>query len=122
MKKSLLAMAAVLLSVAYAGGTAQAAECYSSGTRVGVVQKFSEKGLFNKSYEGQLVQDGIRTKGDAGGATNIWRFSVLDPAIARKIDDASLNGQPVALRYCQALFHNHLSTSTPYVVTDVVAR
>lgn len=117
-----LRIAAIALSLCVgAVSTASAAECYASGTRVGTVQKISEKGLFKKSFEGELVQEGIRTKGDAG-VTNVWHFSVLAPGIARQIDVAAASGKPVLLRYCESLLHNVLATSTPYVVTEVVPR
>lgn len=100
---------------------ADTSSCYSAGVRTGTIQKFSQTGVFTKSWEGQLVQDGIHTNGKSG-VTNVWKFSVTDPTVARKIDEITFAGKPIALRYCSSLIHNPLSTGTPYVAVDVVAR
>jgi hypothetical protein len=98
-----------------------AADCYSTGVRRGEIQKFSIKGVFNKSWEGEMVQDGIRTKSTSNGkagVTNIWKFSVTDAAVAKKIEDAMFSGGEVAVKYCQSLFNTGIFTNTSYVVTD----
>lgn len=120
MKKAFLSLL-LLFSLSVAGTTAHADDCYSTGVRVGTVQKFSAKGLMNKSWEGQLVQDGLRTKGDSG-VTNVWRFSVLDAAVARKIEDLTFAGKPLAVKYCQRAVVNPLVAETSYFITDAVAR
>ena len=114
---ALLAVALTAAAITSAG----AAECHSSGARVGTVQKFSQKGVFNKSYEGELVQDGVSTKGKSG-VTNVWKFSALDPAVARQIEAAALSGKTVALRYCQSMFHDITATNTAYTVVEVIPR
>ena len=45
------------------------------GTRVGVINKFSEKGTFWKTNEGQLALEGIVSSGNQVGA-NVWDFSL----------------------------------------------
>ncbi|TQK10212.1 hypothetical protein [Herbaspirillum sp. SJZ107] len=105
MKKSLLIKAMLAVALA-SSAAAQAGNCYSEGVRVGVIQKFSQKGIVNKSWEGEMVQEGerVKAKGNGAGVTNIWKFSVLDPAIARQLDDAVMSGGAVAVRYCQVQF------------------
>lgn len=120
MKHCITAMMIVL-----AASAAQAGDCYSNGIRVGDLQKFSQKGINTKSWEGELVLEGTKLKGGYKTGTsggNVWRFSVTDPAVAKAIDDAMMAGAPVALRYCQALIRNPLSTDTGYVVTQAVQR
>lgn len=97
------------------------AECFSEGVRVGSLQKFSQKGIINKSWEGELVLEGFKlpTNGMRGG--NVWKFSVLDANIAKAIDNAMMNGNPVALRYCQTLLPL-MQTDTGYRITQVVER
>jgi hypothetical protein len=97
------------------------ADCYSEGVRSGTVQKFSSKGLINKSWEGEMVQEGVRVKakGQGAGVTNIWKFSVLKPEVAKKLNDAIFNGGEVTVKYCQSAFVNPLAQDTPYEVTDV---
>lgn len=111
--------AIVIAILAVLSFSAQASDCYSEGVRTGTVQKFSQKGMVNKSWEGEMVQEGFRTKGN-GKMSNIWKFSVLDPAVAKKIDEAVFNGGQVAVRYCQK--STFLSADTPYLITDVKVR
>ena len=87
MKKSIIAIMLLLASFsAYAG-------CYSEGVRKGDIQKFSAKGIITKSWEGEMVQQGIRANtASRGTLTNIWKFSVTDPEVAKKIDDAMFSG------------------------------
>lgn len=95
--------------------------CYSSGVRVGTIQKLSAKGVLSKSWEGELVQDGLHSKSDSA-VSNVWKFSVLDPGIANKLDEQVFEGHPVAIKYCQKTFRNPLVSDTGYIVTDVIAR
>jgi hypothetical protein len=120
MKKSL-----ILAFFLIAAQQASAADCRSEGMRVGVIQKFSLKGMVNKSWEGEMVQQGVRTKStnNGGGVTNIWKFSVLDAAVAKKVDAAAFDGGEVAVRYCQQPGISLMGqTDTNYLVTDVRAR
>lgn len=43
----------------------------SEGSRVGQINKFSEKGIFYKSYEGTLALQGLSNQG-----ANLWNFSI----------------------------------------------
>jgi len=116
---------AVLFLIACSNATAYAGDCYSEGARVGVVQKFSQKGVINKSWEGEMVQDGVRAKASGQGAasTNIWKFSVMDPVVAKQLDDAVFSGDPVAVRYCQQGSIKLLGkTDTEYLITAVRVR
>lgn len=117
MKKQLIA--AIVLALGFSA-TASAG-CYSEGVRKGTIQKFSQKGLVNKSWEGELVQDGIRGKG-AGNQrtlTNLWKFSVTDKSVAAKLDEAVFEGKEVTVKYCESLVRNPLTQNTPYEVTAV---
>ncbi len=69
---------------------------YSTGERVGFVQKISKKGWLCKSWEGELAITSF-----PGTAPQLFRFSVRDDATAKKILDAA--GQRVALSYEQHL-------------------
>jgi hypothetical protein len=119
MKKRLFALAIVFALPALAQ-----AECYSEGVRVGTIQKFSQKGLLNKSWEGEMVMDGVKAHSSKNGVavTNIWRFSVLRSDVAKKIDDAVFQGGTVAVKYCQSIFKNPLVQNTSYEVIDVAVR
>lgn len=94
---------------------------YSEGFRAGVVQKASYKGIFNKSYEGELVLDGFKMRSVDGNASmsNVWKFSAHDPAVIAKLDAAAESGVRVKLRYKQALFVNPMTQSTSYTIVTV---
>ena len=86
---------------------------YSSGERVGFVQKFSKKGWLCKTYEGEIAMTNL-----PGQVADKFYFSVRDEALANRINAAA--GKQVALKYEQ---HVGVPTScfgeTEYFVTDV---
>ena len=65
---------------------------YSDGERAGILQKFSRKGWFCKTYEGELAISIV-----PGVTPTIWYFTVRDEAVARHIDESL--GRRVALHY-----------------------
>lgn len=97
------------------------AECFSEGVRVGSLQKFSQKGIINKSWEGELVLEGFKLHANGKTGGDVWRFSVLDANVAKAIDTAMMNGNAVALRYCQTLLPM-MQSDTGYRITQVVER
>lgn len=123
MNKRIILAAVLTLSLAFSA-PAMADDCYSSGVRTGSIQKFSQKGMISKSWEGELVQEGIRTTTSPEGKrglTNVWKFSVTDARVAAKIDEAVFNGKDVAVKYCQSLIRNPLTQNTSYNVVDAKA-
>lgn len=123
MKSTFIALAIAALTFG-----AHASECYSEGVRVGTIQKFSSKGVVNKSWEGELVMEGVKFKTDSEGTTrggNVWRFSTLDKAVAKVVDEAVMSGAPVALKYCQRAaldVSGWGTTDTPYLIVQAVVR
>ena len=100
------------------------AGCYSEGVRSGEIQKFSQKGVFNKSWEGEMVMEGLKVKSAGNGAavTNVWRFSVTSQDVANKVNVAVFKGGKVSVKYCQALINNPLERNTSYEVIDVAVK
>jgi len=86
---------------------------YSDGERAGYVQKFSRKGWVCKTWEGELALVNL-----PGAMPEIFRFTVRDDAVARRIQNAI--GKRVALTYEQ---HIGVPTScfgdTQYFIVDV---
>jgi hypothetical protein len=86
---------------------------YSSGDRVGYVQKFSKKGWICKTWEGELAMVSM-----PGTVAQIFPFTVRDEAIAAKVNASA--GKRVAITYEQ-----HLGVplscfgETQHFVTDV---
>jgi hypothetical protein len=67
---------------------------YSSGERVGYVQKFSTRGWLCKTWEGELAMVSM-----PGTAPEIFRFTVRDDSIAKAI--VAAQGSRVAIHYDQ---------------------
>ncbi len=86
---------------------------YSKGTRVGYVQKLSEKGWVCKTWEGELAMSNI-----PGSMPEKFYFSVRSDSVAAAINAAE--GRRVELQYEE---HRGIPTScigeTDYFVTGV---
>ncbi|HEX3234716.1 MAG TPA: hypothetical protein VHR41_11010 [Gemmatimonadales bacterium] len=86
---------------------------YSDGQRAGVLQKFSRKGWFCKTYEGELAMSIV-----PGVTPTIWEFSVRDPVVVNHLKSAI--GNRVALHYTE---HRGIPTTcfgqTNYFVDSV---
>jgi hypothetical protein len=86
---------------------------YSTGERVGYVQKFSRKGWVCKTWEGELAMVSL-----PGTMAQIFPFTVRDDAVAAKVN--AVAGKRVSLTYAE---HPGIPLScfgeTRYFVTDV---
>lgn len=91
----------------------------SDGKRVGVLTKFSQRGLFIKSYEGELNMGGVRnnvnSKGESSVVANVWEFSCSNPQMAEKLEN--LVGKEVVIKYHQSFAG--LQRDTSYDVVSV---
>ncbi len=68
---------------------------YSSGTRVGFVQKFSKKGWICKTWEGELAQVNM-----PGAMSQIFTFTVRSDSVAAEVTKAMAAGR-VEVEYDQ---------------------
>lgn len=106
-------------------GTLALSACdgYSSGERVGVISKFSTKGIFCKSWEGELSMGGFRNQtssdGNSSVVANIFEFSVIDPKVVEEVELALRDGDRVALKYEQYVLPGICARETSYVITGV---
>lgn len=90
---------------------------YSDGTRVGTVTKFSHKGLFIKSWEGEANLGGMRQT-ESGLVPNIWAFTVASDKLVAPIESAMNSGAPVRLGYVQ-WFASPVSMDSDYEIVSV---
>lgn len=111
MKKLLAAMAVAVLVAACGQG-------YSEGERIGTISKFSRKGLIFKSWEGEMVLGGV-IETEKGVTANIFRFSVVDPAVVDKIKAINAKGSRARLVYTQWIVSGP-SMGTSYEVVDAI--
>ena len=86
---------------------------YSTGERIGYVQKFSDKGWICKTWEGELAMFPV-----VAMQAEKFFFTVRDDAVASRLNQSL--GKKVALHYEE---HKGVPTScfgeTPYYVVEV---
>lgn len=92
---------------------------YSTGSRAGNVTKFSKKGFAFKTYEGELLMGGMRSNAEGNLTSNVFLFSVTEPAVVEEIDKALTNGQRVKLYYRQVWASGAMKGDTDYFITKV---
>ena len=116
MKKLIIALSivSVLLSCT---------ENYSSGYRIGYITKFSRKGIWFKTWEGDL---NVTQTGNNSAGTAVWSFSLdennINPVMVLAIDSAANNGYLVKVGYRQAAVGVNCSGArgeSNYFVTSV---
>lgn len=93
---------------------------FSTGQRDGYVQKFSNRGILIKSWEGELALSAFRIKKDGNNSSivNAWEFSVEDRSVADQL--LKLRGDElVRLHYRQVWPNNPFAFATGYRVTRV---
>ena len=90
---------------------------YSEGERAGLLIKFSNKGYFFKTYEGELNLGGVNTSPNAGLMNNIWAFSVNDSKTAKDLE--KMEGKYIRLHYRQIMKNLPWQGETVYFVDKV---
>jgi hypothetical protein len=95
---------------------------YSEGTRSGVVQKISKKGLIYETWEGELNL-GYNTTASVGESSQIipaiFEFSVSSDEVAKLVQEAEASGERVTLEYKQYIMHGYDKGSTPYDIVGI---
>lgn len=104
---------------------------FSEGSRSGRIVKFSKSGFFWKTYEGEMICDGMKTKPMPNGGTasiaNTWYFSIdakssygedKDKIIAA-VQNGMDNGTPVKLKYWSPYVGFPCQGDSGYYVTEV---
>lgn len=88
---------------------------YSDGIRGGHLQKFSSKGVFWKTYEGELALSGLKTIKivDDSRISNTFEFSVEDEGVAKELFELLRNGedQYVTVEYIQTWWSGWCDTN-----------
>lgn len=90
---------------------------YSEGERYGNVTKISKKGIFCKSWEGELFTQAKGAQSTMMG--NSFLFSITDEKVVEKVKESSTNATSVALVYEEKYFLWPCTTDTKYIVVDV---
>lgn len=88
------------------------------GTKIGQLNDFRHKGIIFKTYEGRLIQTGIRA-GQAGGIqSNMFEFSVQKQSVADKLRSID-NQQVIKLHYKEYFGALPWRGYTKYIVDSV---
>ncbi len=59
---------------------------FGDGVKAGTMNYFVHKGYIFKTYEGRLIQTGVRAPAQGGIQSNEFMFSVTDPKVADKLN------------------------------------
>jgi len=70
---------------------------YSKGYRAGLLQKFSEKGMIFKTYEGEMILSSVQSNANVAIASEKFIFSVEEDVIARQMEQ--IQGKQVVVHY-----------------------
>ena len=92
---------------------------YSDGTRSGILTKVSRKGYVFKTYEGEMNVGGISDGQGTIMPSTIFKFSVRDENVYRKLED--VQGKRVRVRYKEVMKSFFWQGDTDYFVYEVVA-
>lgn len=94
---------------------------YSEGIRSGMVVKISKKGWVFKTYEGQLNLQTFGANKSPNMVSESFEFSVdADKQdVIKVLEEASLSGERVSLKYSERLAKFFWRGDTKYFVTEV---
>ncbi len=94
---------------------------YSEGVRSGMVVKISKKGWVFKTYEGQLNLQTFGANKSPNLVSESFEFSVESDqeAVIKALEEASLSGERVSLKYEERLAKFFWRGDTKYFVTEV---
>jgi hypothetical protein len=88
-----LVIAAVIIGVVYY----RYYFVFGEGTKAGNMNYFVKKGYMFKTYEGRLIQSGIRSQTQGNISSNEFMFSVTDEKVADKLNHSA--GAMLELHY-----------------------
>ncbi|MBI2110066.1 hypothetical protein HYT58_02765 [Candidatus Woesearchaeota archaeon] len=96
---------------------------YSEGTRTGMLNKVSKKGLIWKTYECQMALEGV-SSGGGNIAANVWDFSLdnSDPNVeklAGELEEALKSDKKVRVEYDERLITWPWRSGTGYLVRKI---
>jgi hypothetical protein len=93
---------------------------YSVGYRAGLLQKFSNKGTFFKTYEGEMILSSVASTRDVALASEKFQFTLINKTLIRQFD--TLQGMNVIVHYKQMNGAVFWRGDSKYLVDSVKAR
>lgn len=93
---------------------------YSEGYRAGLLQKFSNKGVLFKTYEGELILSSVATTSNVAIASEKFLFSVMKKHVNIRYD--TLQGQNVIVHYIEKKGTVPWRGDSRYLVDSIAVR
>ncbi|MBP5318437.1 MAG: hypothetical protein J6Y77_03440 [Paludibacteraceae bacterium] len=91
---------------------------YAEGWEAGTLNYFTRQGFVFKTYEGRMIQEGIKGKVSSGSfSSNEFKFSVEDPALADSINHRT--GDKIEVHYKEYLHALWWRGDSKYVVDSI---
>ncbi|HNW57426.1 MAG TPA: hypothetical protein PLR88_01580 [Bacteroidales bacterium] len=90
---------------------------YSEGYRAGLLQKFSNKGIIFKTYEGEMILSSVSTNREVPIASEKFFFTVINKDLVRQFD--TLQGDMIIVHYKQMNKPVFWRGDSPYLVDSV---
>lgn len=90
---------------------------FSEGYRAGLLQKFSHKGIFFKTYEGEMILSSVSSNRDVALASEKFLFTLTNKALVRQFD--TLQGDMVIVHYRQTKGTAFWRGDSEYLVDSV---
>jgi uncharacterized protein YxeA len=92
---------------------------FGDGTKAGTMNYFVHKGYIFKTYEGRLIQSGIRTPTQGAIQSNEFVFSVTDPKVAAQLNSSA--GAFLELHYKEYLHTLPWRGVSTFVVDSIIS-
>jgi hypothetical protein len=92
---------------------------FGEGAKAGTMNYFVKKGYVFKTYEGRLIQNGIRTQTQGNIASNEFMFSVTDEKVAQQLNSNA--GSYLELHYKEYLHTLPWRGVSEFVVDSIIS-
>lgn len=92
---------------------------FGDGTKAGTMNYFVHKGYMFKTYEGRLIQSGLRTPVQGSIQSNEFIFSVTDPKVAGQLNKYA--GAFLELHYKEYLHTLPWRGVSEFVVDSIIS-
>jgi hypothetical protein len=93
---------------------------YSEGYRAGLLQKFSNKGIIFKTYEGELILSSVASTSNVALASEKFQFTVLKKNVNIMYD--TLQGKNVIVHYIEKKGPLPWRGDSRYLVDSIAVR
>jgi hypothetical protein len=93
---------------------------YSEGYRAGLLQKFSNKGVIFKTYEGEMILSSVSSNRDVAIASEKFQFTVINKSLIREFD--TLQGSTIIVHYKQMKSSVFWRGDSQYLVDSVKVK